>query len=243
MARIDVLSIGNSFSEDAQRYLHSLAKHEGDEIQSVNLYIGGCPLDRHFRNMMGDEKAYDLHINGQTGLGFKMSIKEALLARNWTYITLQQSSPLSYKSESYFPYIERLAKYVREYAPGAKLLIHQTWAYENGSELIARHGFESYDQMFELIEKSYRTAANKINADGILRSGEAVGIALRNGISRAHRDGFHLGLGAGRFIAALVWYKYMTGKDISAVSFSGFDVPVTPEDYKIAIDSVNELKI
>ena len=243
MARIDVLSIGNSFSEDAQRYLHSLAKHEGDDIQTVNLYIGGCPLDRHFRNMMGDEKAYDLHINGQSGLGFKMSIKEALLARNWDYITLQQASHFSYKTETYFPYIERLAAYVREYAPGAKLLVHQTWAYSSGSERIAAHGFENYDEMFELVEKAYRTADNKINADGILRSGEAVGIALKNGLQSAHRDTFHLSLGVGRFIASLVWYKYMTGKDISSVSFNSFDSPVTPAESKIAIDSVNEMKM
>lgn len=61
---INILSIGNSFSQDAQRYIHYLAKSEGEDIQTANLFIGGCPLERHFRNMMGDKKEYDLEING-----------------------------------------------------------------------------------------------------------------------------------------------------------------------------------
>ncbi len=32
-----ILSIGNSFSQDAQRYLHALAKVEGVDLKTVNL--------------------------------------------------------------------------------------------------------------------------------------------------------------------------------------------------------------
>ena len=42
-----VLAIGNSFSEDATRYLHDIAKADGVALEVANLYIGGCPLDRH----------------------------------------------------------------------------------------------------------------------------------------------------------------------------------------------------
>ena len=37
-----ILSIGNSFSQDAQRYLYRLAKKAGDTFKTVNLDIGGC---------------------------------------------------------------------------------------------------------------------------------------------------------------------------------------------------------
>lgn len=56
-----------------------------------------------------------------------------------------------------------------------------------------------------------------------------------------HRDTFHASLGLGRFILALVWYKYMTGNSIDNVSFNNFDEPVSEEEYKIAIDSVNKV--
>ena len=39
-----VLSIGNSFSEDAQRYLHDLGKHNGVSIKAVNEAISGAIL-------------------------------------------------------------------------------------------------------------------------------------------------------------------------------------------------------
>ena len=36
-----ILSIGNSFSDDAQRYLRAIAASEGVEIETLNLCIGG----------------------------------------------------------------------------------------------------------------------------------------------------------------------------------------------------------
>ena len=54
-----VLSIGNSFSQDAQKYLHRLAKQDGVELKTVNLYIGGCSLQRHYLNMLDDNAFND----------------------------------------------------------------------------------------------------------------------------------------------------------------------------------------
>ncbi len=68
-----ILSIGNSFSQDAQRYLHCLAKHDGTELKTVNLYIGGCPLRKHYLNMLDNNTAYDFEFNGEQ-TGIKVSI-------------------------------------------------------------------------------------------------------------------------------------------------------------------------
>ena len=43
-----LLSIGNSFSVDAHRWLHDIAAAHGEEIYNVNLYIAGCSLKRHW---------------------------------------------------------------------------------------------------------------------------------------------------------------------------------------------------
>ena len=48
--KMNILSIGNSFSQDAQRYLHRIAKADGCTLNTFNLYIGGCPLSLHYRN-------------------------------------------------------------------------------------------------------------------------------------------------------------------------------------------------
>ena len=91
---MNILSIGNSFSQDATRYVNEIAKSCGSNIVTCNLYIGGCSLFRHFQNICDDLKEYTLEYNG-VSTGFKVSIKEALLNREWNVITLQQVSSSS----------------------------------------------------------------------------------------------------------------------------------------------------
>ena len=61
---MNVLSIGNSFSQDAHTYLHQIARKNGDELNAFNLYIGGCPLSLHYRNMLKDDDSYEFFVNG-----------------------------------------------------------------------------------------------------------------------------------------------------------------------------------
>ena len=73
-----VLSIGNSFSQDAQRYLHKIAQNEGVDMKCVNLYIGGCSLKRHYVNLLEDKVDYNFEFNGNN-TDIKVSIKQTLL--------------------------------------------------------------------------------------------------------------------------------------------------------------------
>ena len=127
-----ILSIGNSFSHDAQRYIHEIAEKNQMSLDTYNLYIGGCSLSRHYRNMLSETKAYGLEMNGKS-TGFNVSLKEALLNRDWDVVTLQQASADSINYSTYQPYLDKLAEYVRLCVPKAKIVFHQTWAYEDGS--------------------------------------------------------------------------------------------------------------
>ncbi len=115
---MNILSIGNSFSQDAQRYLHQVAKSVDEDITAVNLFIGGCSLFTHFANISNDAKLYELQYNGEK-TGFKVTVKEALLSREWDYITIQQASHYSYDYETYQPYANSLVEYIKMYAPKA----------------------------------------------------------------------------------------------------------------------------
>jgi hypothetical protein len=58
-------------------------------------------------------------------------------------VTLQQASHLSFQYDTYTPYLSNLAAFVRQHAPTARIMIHQTWAYEDGSErLFTVAGYE-----------------------------------------------------------------------------------------------------
>ena len=234
-----ILSIGNSFSQDAQRYLHRLAKNEGVDMKTVNLYIGGCPLRSHYLNILDDTVAYEYQFNGEP-TGLKVSIRQALRSDKWDYVTLQQASHESARFETYEPYLETVAAYVKKYCPTAKILIHQTWAYETGSQKLANQlTFADDKEMFAAVEAAYDKAAKLISADGIIPAGKAMLTAAHTGIEKIHRDTYHASLGAGRYLLALVWFKYLTGRDISENDFNEFDVPVSDEERQIVINTVN----
>ena len=237
---MDILSIGNSFSQDAQRYLHGIARSAGFNINCYNLYIGGCPLSRHYRNMISGEREYTLEMNG-VSTGFHVSLDEAVLNRDWSVITLQQASGKSPDFETYKPYIRALASHVSECVPSAKIVIHQTWGYEDGYHRLTEElGYRDHHAMFADVRAAYELAARDAVAHHIFPSGEVMANLTRHGI-KVHRDGYHLSLGIGRYAAALTWFKMLTGADVSDVSFSDFDVPVSDEEITLAKSIVNKV--
>ena len=235
-----VLAIGNSFSCDAQRYLQRIAQKEGVNMKTVNLCIGGCSLRTHYLNALQDTAGYALGFNGEE-TGFKVSLSQALASDDWDVVTLQQASHFSANYETYAPYLEYLADYVKKYCPHAKLYIHQTWAYEEGSDRLAKTGYASAADMFNAIKDSYAKAAASIKADGIIPCGQAMFNATALGIEKIHRDTFHAALGVGRYLLGLTWYKALTGNDITYNAYDDFDVPVSEEERKIAIQAVNSV--
>lgn len=238
---MNILSIGNSFSQDAQRYLHQIAKMDGVSLQCFNLYIGGCSLEHHYRNMKSGDEEYVLEMNGMS-TGFKVSLKKALLNRHWDVVTLQQASHKSPYYDSYQPYLDELVKFVRECVPGAKVVIHQTWAYEEDSKRLNQElGFAHHTDMFRDVKESYDKAAKDINADFIIPSGAVFEKLLENGIEKVHRDTFHVTLGLGRYALGLIWYMMLTGNDVENNTFCDFDEAVTAEEIKIAKESVKEV--
>ncbi len=234
-----LLSIGNSFSQDAHRYLHEVAKADGVDLKCVNLYIGGCSLSRHFINMNNDAKAYSFEFNGES-TGIMVTIKEALQSDDWDFITLQQASHYSPSYDSYQPYLQELSKFVRYHAPKSKLLLHQTWAYEQGSEKLANMNYFMQEDMFRDLELAYASAGKDINVDGIIPAGQCMQNLLANGIKKVHRDTFHLDFGVGRYAIALTWYGYLTSNNIEGNSLSDFDQPISEVEIMIAQKSAME---
>ena len=112
------LSIGNSFSQDACAYLHQVAASAGIEWECVNLYIGGCSLEYHAKNLWENRCGYALEING-ADTGRQVSIGDALASGRFDFITLQQASHFSGMRETYFPYIKELYDACRAAQPDA----------------------------------------------------------------------------------------------------------------------------
>ncbi|MCQ2479981.1 MAG: DUF4886 domain-containing protein, partial [Clostridia bacterium] len=232
------LCIGNSFSQDAARYLSPAAENQGIEIFVENLYIGGCSLERHYGNMLSGEKAYEKEVNGESTHEF-VSLNDELQRENWDVVTIQQASHFSYNYETYEPFATELVKYIRKNQQDAKVFIHFTWAYEENSQRLFENGFSTRKEMFEKIKESYGRAFKSCGADGIIPSGQVFENLAEKGF-RCHRDTFHATLGAGRYALALAWIKALTGADISVNTFTKTDEPLSEAEILKIKEAVNE---
>lgn len=237
-----ILSIGNSFSEDAQRWLHQLAVQNGVQIDCANLYIGGCSLETHHINIKENNAFYDYQINGNPAEE-KISIADALSRDIWDIVTVQQVSNLSGMPESYEPYLADLIGTVKSALPDAEIMLHETWAYEIDTE---HPGFANYNcnqaEMHRRIRATVTGFAEKYGLR-IIPTGDFIQ-GLRdstkefdyiNGGASLCRDGYHLTYDIGRFAASALWFVTLTGQKILTTDFADFDRKLL----KIVVDKLN----
>ena len=76
--------------------MHKIARKDGVDIKTVNLYVPGCSLRMHYLNMLENAANYIVEINGEHS-GIKTSLSSALMSDDWDVITLQQASLFSAK--------------------------------------------------------------------------------------------------------------------------------------------------
>ena len=232
-----ILSIGNSFSEDAHRYLRGLADASGIELEVSNLVIAGCSLERHHAHIENDVCDYIYEENGENTHRL-ITLREGLSLHEWDIITLQQVSKLSFDEESFFPYVTELRDYVKSFAPNAKIYLHQTWSYAD-EEKLGAFGFKTHGEMFYKIERTYKSVKARMSADGIIPAGEVVE-RLKNRGFNLHRDWLHLSRALGRYAAGLVWLGSSAGVDPRTVESKEFDADITKEEIRAAAECAYE---
>lgn len=215
-----ILFIGNSFSQDTTKYLESVA--EG-EIYARNLYIGGCSLEMHANNIKEANAYYSYEKDAEEML--KVSINEALHFEKWDIISVQQVSYQSGKPESYEPHLGFVVDFIRENCPDAKIVFNRTWSYERGSDHPAFPHYDcDPDLMFRKIIEATQIVEAKYGFE-MIPVGNAVQAArliprfTHGAEDSMHRDGFHLSLTFGRYLAALTAYAFLTKKSAQLVKF------------------------
>ena len=231
MLSFKILSIGNSFSQDSDKWLSQIAKSCGEDIYVANLYIPSCSLERHWNNFVSQAQDYDLEINGEYIR--KISVNEALQLEKWDVITLQQASPQCGDYSTYQPYLTDLYEQLKKTRPDAKIYIHQTWSYEIDCSLEAYDNYSrSQSVMDQRSIEAYRQASKDIGVP-LIPCGDVVRYLRQNvpefdyanGGMSIYRDGFNLSYDYGRYAAVVTCYTFLTGKDPREVTF----VPVVEE--------------
>ena len=229
-----LLSIGNSYSNDAQIYIAQIAAGLGIKCEFYNLYYGGCKIEQHYNFYNNDSAEYDFYKNMSKYVNTKVTLKNALEATQYDYITFQQGS---YASDSYSTYalLDELMAIVRSYQPNAEFLIHQTWGYCearacNGDEThTSGKGYATSADMFKKVEECYAQAAKDNGNLRILKSGKAVELAKTKygytddyGKETSIYSDFNSHLAPdGDYLAGCVWIETIFGVDVRNTTYTG----------------------
>ena len=237
-----ILCIGNSFSVDVSTYVHQIAEAAHKDIDIYVLYIGGCPIDLHYKNILSGDKAYEFYKNGSNTPLMWCSLLEGLKYEKWDYITFQQVSNKSGDADTFFPELPLLMNEVRKYSD-AKFLLHMTWSYAKDYSH-EKYGSNPLNQeaMTNDIFKAYDIVSKKVGIPYVIPSGKAVKEAREIFGDVLNRDGFHLSE-LGRTLTGYLWAYYFLGLDIDTSSFrpSGYSYsesvgPVEDKDLKVLSD-------
>lgn len=246
-----VLSIGNSFSEDSQRYLWEIANSYGipsEEIVVANMFIGGASLGRHVVNLRMDNPEY---IYQKFTSPFKqdshgVSLETVIMDEDWDVITFQQASHDSGIADEYKDYLNTLTNWAKEKQPNALLGWHMTWAYESTS---GHSGFVNYDndqsKMYnKIVEATNLKVLTNDDIDFIIPAGTTIQNARTSFIGdKLTRDGYHLSDPVGRFMGSLTYFAEITGFDINADTIKFAPFGLAEEFVEVAFEStINAVK-
>jgi hypothetical protein len=167
-----VFLIGNSFSQNASRFLPQITQAGGNEIVIGRAELGGCPLQRHWDSV-------EVNLRDSTrGKAYNgKSLKELLSAGKWDVVTIQQYSLLSGDEETYKPYAQKLYDFIQQVQPGVEVVVHQTWPYRADAKSFGRiKGATTAKTQTEMWEKSraaYHALAKQLGGLRIIPSGDA----------------------------------------------------------------------
>lgn len=229
---MNVLSIGNSFSTNAHKFLPHMAKAAGKELLLCNLFIGGCSLEQHWKNLREENADYDyeVYLPFETEMSRPdgVALHEAVEDEEWDIITLQQGSALSGVRESYTPYLSELAEYCRMVQPQAELMFHQTWAYEKDSQHPAFVTYKNNQaEMYRALTECCIEATEEAEIGLIIPSGRAWETARQSVIGdNLTKDGFH-GNDLGCYLAGACFYEMIFKESILD---NGFYLPNHPKE-------------
>ena len=153
---VRLLTVGNSFSGNATKYLPSLVTADGHTLIHRPIVVGGASLQLH-----ADKAATNgLYANGH-------SLKQELAADKWDFVTIQQASIKSHDIATYRPFAKYLHNYIKQNAPGATVLMHETWEYRCDDARFAVKSPKAgepvtQEAMYQGITNAYQTIAAEL---------------------------------------------------------------------------------
>jgi len=157
---VRLFTVGNSFSQNAMRFLPDITTAAGHKLVLKAATIGGCPLEKHWKIA---EKA-EANPNDPEGKPYQgKNLRELLESGTWDFVTIQQYSYISNDVSTYRPYARNLHDYIKKYAPDAEVVMHQTWEYRvDDARFTDPKKPYTQNEMHEELTRAYHTIAGEL---------------------------------------------------------------------------------
>lgn len=162
-----LLTVGNSFSQNATNMLDGIVKADGQTLIHHRCVIGGSGFAQHWERV--EKHAKDpADKAGRYDSG--KSLLDELKAEPWDVITIQQASIRSHNVETYRPSAKQLCEFIRQHAPDSEVVLHQTWAYRSDDRRFAPKTAsaakaaepKTREEMYAGLNSAYRTIAEEL---------------------------------------------------------------------------------
>ena len=234
---IHILAIGNSFTQDAvEQYLSELLMEAGYDPIVANCYIGGCTLEKHWKNETGEDESkrcsnsYRKLVQGVKTTTENVSIEQILRDEPWDYVIFQQGAGLYGVVDSHYPYLDNFLTYIAGIlVPGYKAGYQMNWAFD-ASSTSSRFDYYDRDQMkmYEACRDAAFTLQERSHLDVIIPTGTAIQNGRTSSLGdHFNRDWGHLDYNHGRYTASCTWFEAITGINVTTLTYA--PASLTPE--------------
>ncbi len=250
---INVLCIGNSFSDDMTQWVGSLLTSANVQDFTIgNASIGGSSLATHVGNMGSSATSYSYYESSfatPVASSIKVTLLQAIQAQSWDVVTVQQVSGDSGMYDTITPSLQTLIDYVKENCvnKSVKIMYHMAWPYAKNS---THSDFVNYASSQQAMYEAQSETAKKIlenypDVYGIIPSNTVVqnarSVAELNAIGdELTRDGYHIDLEEGRTLLALGYIQNLLyplyGVSIDSVVYSALPAGITTQLSKSEYD-------
>ena len=227
---IKILIFGNSYGNDATRYLERMLRL-GDYERVVIGHVGESSMliRDHYHNIDDDPnndyvyngKPFSVHYKTVNGESIKLEADYKSIVANepWDHILFYQgpNSADALSSEEYYGELSEFVSALKEYStnPDCKIHYYMTWA----------HNVKDTRALYEgIVSVTDKLIVPNPDIAGILPAATLIE-NLRTSYLKSGaggditRDWGHLNYGVGRYAMALLWYVYLTGGEVTDIDF------------------------
>jgi len=174
---VRLLTIGNSFSQNATTFLPEIVKAAGHTLVFKQATFGGASLAQHWERVERAEK----DPTDEKALYNGKSLKQILEAEPFDVITIQQYSLRSHDRSTYRPFARHLVDLIKKIQPKAEIVVHQTWAYRVDDPRFTKKPAkpdepDTQKAMYEGLTQAYESLAAELGTR-IIPSGDAFYLA------------------------------------------------------------------